>query len=80
MFFSHLARIVALLLLLIGVIEFSVGFSIASDWLGPRDAAMARYFPNWSTGAMINSGVLHVAIAIALGTLAEIGLALRRSR
>lgn len=78
MFFCHTARIAAILTLLVGVLQVAGGFGIASGALGPTEATVAKYFPGRTTGEMIDSGMLKVALALALGALAEIGLALRK--
>jgi hypothetical protein len=77
--FSHLSRIVAVLALLIGLAEFALGWSIALGWLGPYEQAIARYTTAPSSGALISRALSVIAFALALGTLAEIGLALRKS-
>lgn len=76
--FSHLSRIVAMLALIVGVAEFAMGWSIASGWVGPYEQALARYTTLSSSGELINRGTRVIAFALALGTLAEIGLAVRR--
>ncbi len=77
--FSHLSRIVALLALVVGVAQFALGFSIASGWVGPYEQALARFTTQSSSGAVIDLGVRLIAFALALGTLAEIGLAVRKA-
>ncbi|MDB5538778.1 MAG: hypothetical protein JWQ89_505 [Devosia sp.] len=76
--FSHLSRIVAVLALIVGVAEFAMAWSIASGWVGPYEQALARYTAASSSGELINRATRVIAFALALGTLAEIGLALRR--
>lgn len=76
--FSHLSRIVAVLMLFFGVANFALGWSIASGWVGPYEQALARYTSAASSGEVINRATMHIAFALALGTLAEIGLAVRR--
>lgn len=79
MFFAHLARVVAFIVLLLGAFRAGMGFAIASGFIAPAEAALARYGgAGATTGGMIDAGLLAVAVAIALGTLAEIALALRR--
>lgn len=78
--FSHLSRIVAVLALIVGVAQFALGWSIASGWIGPYEQALARYTTQSSSGAVIDLGIRLIAFALALGTLAEIALALRKGR
>lgn len=78
--FSHLSRIIAVLALLVGVAEFALGWSIASGWVGPYKEAIARYTTASSSGELITRALWVIAFALALGTLAEIGLALRKPR
>ena len=73
--FSYLSRIVAVLLLIIGMAEFALGWAIATGMIGPYEQALARYTTHSSAGAVIDQGVQLLAIALALGTLAEIGRA-----
>lgn len=77
--FSHLSRIVAVLTLIVGVGEFALGWSIASGWIGPYEQALARYSTASSSGELINRATGIIAFALALGTLAEIGLTVRRA-
>lgn len=76
--FSHLSRIIAVLALVVGVAEFAMGWSIALGWVGPYEQALARYTTASSSGELINRATAVIAFALALGTLAEIGLAVRR--
>lgn len=79
MFFTKLARIVAFIALILGAFQIAVGFAIANDMLGPKQAAIARYLPTSTTvGEAIDKGTYIVIFAIALGTLAEIGAHVRR--
>ena len=79
MFFARLTRIVAFLLLLAGSLHAGMGYAIAFGWIGPRAEALARYGgAGTTTGEMVDSGLIGAAIALALGTLADIALALRR--
>lgn len=79
MFFAHLARVVAFIVLLLGAFRAGMGFAIGSGFIAPAEAALARYGGAGATvGGMIDAGLLATAVAIAMGTLAEIALALRR--
>ncbi|MBB3410675.1 hypothetical protein FHT87_004607 [Rhizobium sp. BK316] len=79
MIFTNLARIAAWLALVLGAIQLVIGFGVATEFFGPYDAALARYAPGAeNSGEVINRGFFAIIFAIALGTLAEIGVALRR--
>ncbi len=82
MFFAHVARIVSILVLALGIMLVLIGFSIAFDWMGVQhDVAMSRYLPAFkTTGEAINKGCLYILIAVALGTLSEIVFCLHRGR
>lgn len=78
MFFAHTSRVLAWFLLVYAVASIGFGFAIASDWLGPRGAeVLARYWPNSTTGEMIDRGTVWLVVGAALGTLAEAAFALR---
>lgn len=76
--FSHLSRIVAIVALLLGVFQFALGVAITTGAIGPYEAALARYTGASSSGEVIDRASAVIAFALALGTLAEIGLAARR--
>lgn len=78
MFFSKFARVVAALVLVVGASQVLMGFSIASGWMG-ADVDFGRYTTAATTGELIDRGVYRILIALALGTLAEIGLAIQKS-
>lgn len=79
MFFTKLAKVAAWLALVLGASQLLIGFSIAMEIVGPYDAALARYAPGAAnSGQVINRGLYAVIFAIVIGTLAEIGMALRR--
>jgi hypothetical protein len=79
-FFSHVARVVAVLALVIGALQVLMGFSIANEWVGISAADLGRYTTAATTGELINRGTYKVLAAVALETLAEIGLANRKNR
>lgn len=78
MFFTQLARIVAILLFVAAVSRVLLGLAIAWGYLGPYDEALARYTTASTTGKLIDSGLYRILIAIALGTLAEISFSVRK--
>ena len=73
--FTNLARIVAIGALVFGAFGLLFGLAIASELLGSYEAAAARY---GKSGKMIDGGIRMIVVAIALGTLAEISLAVRK--
>jgi len=79
MIFTHVCRLVAILALLLGVLTALLGLGIAAGYIGPYEAAMAR-FARWasSSGQVVDSGLYTILLAIGLGTLAEIGLSVRK--
>ena len=80
MFFSHVARVIAVLALVFGILEILLGFSIANEWMGLSAADLSRYAAAATTGEVINRGIYQILGPVALGTLAEIGLANRKNR
>lgn len=80
MIFTHLARILSGVGLAYGSLRVVTGFLIAEEKLGPYAEALARYAPGAaSSGQVIDRGAFTILAAVALGTLAEISLALRKS-
>lgn len=78
--FSLISRGVALLILIAGLMDLAMGFAIATGYIGPYEEALARYTTASSSGQLINRALIVTAIALALGTLAEIGLAVRKPK
>jgi hypothetical protein len=78
MLYTHLGRIVVVLLLLLGILLIVTGLGIANEWLLPYEAALARYAP-WarSAGEVITRGTYYVLFAIGLGILTEISRSIR---
>ncbi|MBD9569016.1 hypothetical protein [Ensifer sp. ENS08] len=75
MWIAGLARIVAVLALVAGVLRAGTGLLIAMNVIGPYHEALARYAPgSASSGDAINDGLYAILIGLALGTLAEIAL------
>jgi hypothetical protein len=79
MIFSRLARIAAVVVLLMGVGEVAMGFVLVDGW-SKGEVDLSRYTTAKTTGELIDRGIYKILIALALGTLAEIGLAIRRNR
>ena len=78
MIFSHLTRIVAFLAVLIGVGTVLMGVYIAMGYAGPPDLVLRRYTTMPTTGQVIDKGIYYALVGLALGTLAGIGLAVRK--
>ena len=78
MFFSHGARVIAILGVLLGILRVLMGLAIANGWGGLSPDDLALYTTKATTGEIIDQGVYVFLAALALGTLAEIGLAIRK--
>jgi hypothetical protein len=80
MFFTYTSRILSILALVLGFSRSLIGLSIANGWTGLQyDVALARFAPGASSsGQAIDEGLLCIAVAAALGTLAEISFAVRK--
>ena len=78
MIFTHLARLLAIAGFVLGLSSILLGLAIATEVLGPYEAALARYTFRWSSGQVIEVGVYSILFAIALGTLAEISFSIRK--
>lgn len=78
MFFSHVARVIAILALVFGTFQVLMGLSIANEWMGTM--YLNEYTTAATTGELINRGTYKILGAVALGALAEIGLANRKNR
>ena len=78
MFFTRLARVVAVIGLVLGVFRALLGLAIAAGYIGPYEAALARYTTASSSGEAISSGLIMTLLALALGTLAEISFSVRK--
>jgi hypothetical protein len=76
MFFTHLGRVIAILALILGAMRIILGVLIAEEFLGPYEAALARYGRASSAGEVINTGVYVVLLGVTFGTLTEISYAL----
>ena len=76
--FSQIARVVAIIGLVGGVLQVGFGLAVATGFIGPYEAALARYTNASSSGEVIDQGTRIWFVALALGTLAEIGIAVRK--
>ena len=79
MFFSHLARIIAWLAFLFGLANLAIGIAIATGYIGPYEAAVARYTGAETSGDAIDRSLYVLLFAIALGAIAEMSFNLRKS-
>ena len=79
--FTHLGRVVAILVLIVGISNITSGLLIAFGVMGPYQEALATFYPGRSsTGQVIDRGVYYLAFSIALGVLTEISYSLRSLR
>lgn len=78
MFFTHLARVVAVIVFMLAVFRVLLGLAVAAGYMGPYEAALARYTTAPSSGRMVDTGLYAILFAIALGTLAEISISVRK--
>ena len=78
MIFTHLARLLSIAALVLGLFRVLLGVAIATEFIGPYEAALGRYTNSSSAGQVIDTGVYIVLFAVALGTLAEISFSMRR--
>jgi hypothetical protein len=79
MIFTNLARLIALLGAVFGALQVLMGVSIAEEWMLPYREALERYVPSSKTsGEIIDKGIRTILIAVVMGTLAEISLALQK--
>jgi len=75
MFFCQTARIVALLILVLSLLQLVMGFFFATSDPDQMQAIVQRY--GSTPGKMIDRGFYGLLVAIALGALSEIGRALK---
>lgn len=78
MFFTHLGRVIAILVLIGATLNIIFALLVANEVIGPYQEALARYFPRKSsTGEVIDRGQYWVAVGVAFGILTEISYSLR---
>jgi hypothetical protein len=77
MFFSSLTRVIAIAGFVLGLCVVLLGFGIATELLGPYQAALSRYTVS-SSGQLIDRGIYTLIFAVTLGTMAEISFSIRR--
>ena len=76
--FTHLGRVVAILVLLGAIFNIASALSIAFEVMGPYQETLARVYPGRSsTGQVIDRGMYYLAFSIVLGVLTEISYALK---
>lgn len=78
MFFTRIARVVAYLVFILGVLNVIGGFGYASGFIEQAPLPNGDTPPPIRTGPMIDKGIYMAAAALALGTLAEMGMRLSR--
>lgn len=76
MFFSKVARMIAILGLLLGLVNIGIAALVISQPTPEqREAALKAFMPSYSTtGEAIDRAIYVILGSIALGTLAEIGI------
>ncbi len=75
MFFSKLARVIAVLGLVLGLVNTGiVVLVITQPTPEQRDAAFKAFIPYSSTGKALDRAIYVILASLALGTLAEIGI------
>ncbi|MDX8497469.1 hypothetical protein RFM99_03475 [Mesorhizobium sp. VK4C] len=75
MFFCQTARLVALLVLVLSLLQLVMGFVYATSDPDQIQAAIQR--TGNTPGKLIDRGLYGFLVAIALGALSEIGVALK---
>ncbi|MCA1407276.1 hypothetical protein I6F26_14380 [Ensifer sp. IC3342] len=76
--FSHAARLVAIMALVAGAWQIVLGLVISTGYLDPD--VLSRFTTASSLDQAIDEGLYWIVFGVALGTLAEIGLAVRKRR
>jgi hypothetical protein len=76
MFFSKLARVLAIVTFVLGLLTALFATAALMGFLD--DAAVTRYVGK-SPGKNLDLGIYIVLLAVALGTLAEISLSIRKA-
>ncbi|MBP1882529.1 hypothetical protein [Sinorhizobium mexicanum] len=76
--FSYAARLVAIVTLVAGVWQIVLGLVISTGYLDPD--LVSRFTTVSSLSEGLDEGLYWIMFAVALGTLAEIGLAVRKRR
>ncbi len=78
-FFTKLARIIAVIMLFACTFRLVLGFYVASiDDPVERAAVAARYLGRFTSGEAIDRGFYGLILAVALGVLVEISSSLRK--
>lgn len=78
MFFTRTARIIAYLVFIGGVLQMLGGVGYATGFIEQAPLSNGAAPPPIATGPMIDKGMYMAAFGVVLGTLAEIGMSLRR--
>ena len=76
MIFTWAARIVAILLFVLGAAGIALGFSVGSGFI--EEAEVVRYLGPKTTGEAIDSGVFYLFLGICLGLVTDISRSLVR--
>ena len=70
MFYTYIARILAVIVSLYGLLSAAAGLAVSANLFGPSAEIMARYWPSLTTGGMIDHGAIALIGGVALGSIA----------
>lgn len=75
MFFTRIGKIIAHLMFWLGLMRVSMGFLVAFGTVDMESnrALAHQYFGTRTSGEAITEGMIAIFLAVALGTLCEIG-------
>ena len=76
MSFTNLARVIAVLALVLGVLRVLMGLSVATGLV--IEPEPGRYLGSDSSGQAVDEGIYYIVVAALLGMVAEISRAVSR--
>lgn len=76
MFYTKVARIVAVIAVILGVLSLLLGLAVATGIVVEPEPG--RYLGSKTSGQAIDRGVYYIVVGIILGSLAEIGRSLSK--
>jgi hypothetical protein len=77
MLFSKLARVIAIIVFVFGLLTLAFGIYAATGSMGPDD--LARYLGSATAAKRIEMGIYEILFAMVLGTLAVINFSIRKA-
>jgi hypothetical protein len=77
MIFSKLARLIAVVAFVLGLLTLAFGIYAAAGFMGPDD--LVRYLGSATAAKRIEMGIYEILFAMVLGTLAEINFSIRKA-